>query len=635
MFNHLQGLLTGRANIVIFAMSQFTLSALIFLLAPLSLPARAGMPAASDPTALQVMHRGVETLVLRGTRVQMAAQHGQAIRGRVEGTALPYFADKIASSIRRTYIAEADELLGRMAIRAVDVYLLVPLRRSIPGDDLAVLDAFSVASGFDYTSALSAHVVPDAGQWLIAQLFHGNSIAGGAFSSPFGCSSVVVAPSRSSTGGLIHGRNLDYDSYGTFDQHPVMLYFLPNAPSEQAYMSVTSTGIHTAGITAMNESGIVLTLHQAMVDETTRHGPPVLGVTERVVRQARTLEEAAQLIQASRFAGAWRIIVSSVNEGTAATFEVSARGVERISMTANALVETNHAMTESMRRREFSLSFQYFEDTRLRRRALESKLSTIARPGVQDVLDLVSGTTSEGVERTHHGIPAKMNNIQSVIFDGAAGLVWMAVPTAAGSKPTEGNYIPFPTPARLKAAAQASSPEVAIRALLAQMPASMHRSAPSRPERVQAHALYRRAAHIATDQGRWRDAYALIREAAILEPMEAFYVIMAGATALRAAGSETDAGRITQWISVADRNFRQAMQMDMSPYHQNFVALLHGRVLDSMGDRTAAMEAYRRVDRRMSRPLANAADGGLSHAYASWHSRTMTLDYIHADVLRF
>jgi len=103
------------------------------------------------------------------------------------------------------------------------------------------------------------------------------------------------------TGDFIHARNLDYESQGVFDRNPAVIYFHPEKAGELNYGSVTSLGIHTAGITGFNEAGITLGLHQTFVDAVSRTGTPILSVTERVVREARTLDQALQMLQSAKY----------------------------------------------------------------------------------------------------------------------------------------------------------------------------------------------------------------------------------------------------------------------------------------------------------------------------------------------
>jgi len=74
-------------------------------------------------------------------------------------------------------------------------------------------------------------------------------------------------------------------------------------------------------------------------------------VTERVVREARTLDQALQMLQSAKYAGSWAVVVSSATERRAAVVEVSSDGVVAREMTNHHIVMTNHVFSETMRKK--------------------------------------------------------------------------------------------------------------------------------------------------------------------------------------------------------------------------------------------------------------------------------------------
>lgn len=602
----------------------------------------AGAPArAAELPLASADHRGVRVLVLAGSREAMAAQHGAFVRAEGGETAVPYFARKIPNQIAQAWIAQDFPFLASAFQRLIDWVVLRPLRAAIPEADARAAIAFASAAGYPERDVLGALVLPDAGQWLTTRLFRANSLLQGVFVPipALGCSTFFVPAGRSSTGVPLLARNLDYEGYGIFDRRPAVLYSLPEAPGELPYVSVTSLGLHTAGITGANDAGLILTLHQTMVNRVTLRAPPILATTESVLRRARTLDEAIALLRASEYAGSWRIVLTSTAENRSASVEVGHGAVE-VFEEPGLRVETNHVRAASMREREYSISYRYFEDTRLRERALRAALSRAGdrvTPAVASAI-LAGHRDADGAPRSTHGVPAKLNNIQSVVFSPGENRLYVAVPPLQDGKPLGGRFVPLP----LRASALAS--EAALREALAEQPPDIDRGPDLPPAKARAHAAARLAARLATEEGRNAEALALIEQAADLDPSEPHYPIVAAAAWLhvagerfkrRAEGERANGGppgaalaEMERWIQVAER-------AELSVYHQALVHLLRGRLFDARGLRSDAVAEYRSVRSGISALLDRDVQKNLRHPYRLAEARKVVVDWIHGDLLRF
>ena len=579
-------------------------------------------------------HRGVWILSLRGSRVEMAAQHGRLVADRIAETALPYFADRIRTAVRQAGPLRKSKALARAAELLVDLTVMAPLRRRLTEEDQAVARAFAQGSGYPEEKVLDGWVVPDAGQWLVGQVFGGLRPLAGAYAPlppALGCSSFVTGDAEE---GLIHARNLDYDSYGVFDANPVVIYFHPSDPNEQSYASFSSLGLHTAGITAVNESGVALGLHQTMVDDARVRGTPILSITESVIRGARTLDEAIAILRAARFTSSWNVILSSAREGRAASVEVSPSDVSVFELDGSLLARTNHVMSPVQQAKEFSYDYMYSEDTRARLANLEAMFAGRASIAAPDAVDAISSAVDfrggRSEDRTHHRIVAKMNNIQSVVMSARAGIAYVAVPVVAGSKPVEGRYVPVP----MELAALRAGGEAGLEAALASMPGDLAPSRGVSEARARAHSLYREAAVLAGEQSRFGDAAERVGQARALEPGEAIYPLMEGILLFRAAG-EVGRDGAEALVEAAAERLVDARALGLSAYHQSLASLFLGRSADLLGHREEALGHYGRVDREFSEPLAKAAKRGLREAYRLGRIGRLVVDVIHGDVFRF
>ena len=577
--------------------------------------------------------QGVWVMDLYGTREEMAKRHGELIRDKIEQTALPYFSDKIRHSIAQTYIIRDFPALALPFQSAIDLVIEEPLRNAIPREDARALDAFAEGVNLPPRRLYNGWILPDAGQWLTATLFGSNQIKKGFFGTfpivpDWGCSS-LIATSERSTDGLLHARNLDYEGYGIFDRATTLIRYHPSEPEAQDYISIGALGLHQAGITAMNQSGIILTLHQAMVDQVSLTGTPILSANERVIREAHSLQEAVALLSRMKHSGSWRILLSSALEDRALLIEVSTKGTfvvedsrtSRPTAPQGLMLATNHVIAPELRKDEFSVNYRYAEDTRLRLRALQN-LSQRRLQGTTGKFDLGSAidaiSSFEAFDDqgnssmpTSHGIISKMNNIQSVVFEPARNQVWIATPPAEEpfAKPVQGKYISFPL-----FRTSMSPPTYAIRE-----PSMVPTKA-----RVRAHALFRQAAAISTEESQFLEAAKLYIQAGDQEPTEALYPLMAGLSLFQ--GEDFLRAHI---------QLERALQLQPDLYQQSVLHLFLGRISDIEGQRGDALIHYNQVKSEFSQALAKEAALGRRKPYRAKSAHQVVLDAVQADVLRW
>jgi hypothetical protein len=557
--------------------------------------ARAGEVVAREGRATLARHNGVWIANLFGTREEMAYQHGRLARGMIRDSALPFFADRIHSTVRQTYILKNHPHLAAAANAVIDWVVARPLRDRLPAEDRAVDQAFARGAGVPGREVLDAQVVPDVGQWLTAHLFGDQRVG------DLGCTTILAFDPG---GEPLHARNLDYEGYGVFDREPAVLYFHPDDPREQAYASFTSLGLHTAGITGYNEAGLSLSLHLTYVDATSRHGTPILSVTERVVREARTLDQALDILRSEHYAGSWNVIVSSSRERRAASVEVSAEGAQARLLEGTRATLTNHVFTPLMRAKEYLPSYSAARSSRDRLAAVQAGFS--ARAGqpfsLQDAVDLISG-----------GPVAVLNNVQSVVLAPGRGSAYVAVSDVPGGKPMDGRYVEVPLDLLQLSDEASLERELVVHA------SSLRPSVSARPEQSLAHARYREGARLASDDAQ-AAGDSMDRAIALLD--QAGDPLMAGLTCLKAR--RLDPGRTRLERALAD-----PAAAGLDAYHQSLAHLLLGRVGLAIGDSALAREHYA----RLTGPLA--ARFASERRYRAKDFRKLAIDYANRDLYRF
>lgn len=588
-------------------------------------------------------HKGVRLLHLSGSRAEMAAQHGKIwAKLKKEGheTALPFFLNRVSNSIAQSkWVRRFPFLKGPMEY----FFHLFVTRKSVGEllpDDRKMLEAFAESAGLDPDDMLRGWVVPDTGQWINARFYGENRFLSGAFGpvSELGCSSFVISPSRSSVG-MIHARNLDYESYTVYDQFPTVIYYHPD--QGQKYLSVSSLGIHTAGITGMNESGLIVEIHVTTLDETSLSGRPILSVTEQVIREAKTFQQAIQLLKSANYASSWKVMISSHREGKAAEVDVSAKGVRVHPMSGTELWGTNHVYAEDTSSRkdtEFSTSYRYYSDSHLRYQTLKGQFARLGEKGKADeqfAVNTISshefvaqGQSKDFQQRAFHGVLSRMNNIQSVVFVPQKGLAYVAVPRIPGAKPLQGNYVPVPIDFTRM------SKEDFLKSL-SELPQSLRGENSGSESLERAMARYRQGAHLLTSQRDFEKGVAAVEEATRYLRSEPVYTVMLAATYLKWAGSIAGDGDPSRFIEKAVHWLERAFARRLPPYLGSLAHLLSARIHDIRGSRGLAIQAYQKVEEGFSRALREAKQAGLKVPYRLESADEMVLDYVVGDLKRF
>jgi hypothetical protein len=236
----------------------------------------------------------------------MAYQHGRLLRDDIRQGALPQTATIVRNSVINSFplppmlINPAMKVIsrlygGQMAHFAAD-QLQMPL-------DQYLADAYGMAAGagLDVEQVLRALTGPETLQVLLGEQASGGS----ALPAPLSVKSCTDFVAKSNHGqGFIIGRNTDYPLNGTFDRFPTVVYYHPT-DGDQKFMSVTSAGLHTAGVVGMNESGLYLGIHTIPTHEVSKRGFPAFSIGELVLRKAKSFDEAIKLFSTTKPAAGW------------------------------------------------------------------------------------------------------------------------------------------------------------------------------------------------------------------------------------------------------------------------------------------------------------------------------------------
>jgi isopenicillin-N N-acyltransferase-like protein len=157
-----------------------------------------------------------------------------------------------------------------------------------------------------------------------------------------GCSTLIVEPTKSATGGPLFGRNFDFPPFGVLDRYGVVFVVKPH--EKRAFVSVSYPGLMGV-ISGMNDAGLcVATLDVYESGDGSSHfdplGVPLTLVFRQILEECTTVDEAEALLKRTHATTQANLAVC--DRDTAAVFEITPKQVARRNAAKAALPCTNH-----------------------------------------------------------------------------------------------------------------------------------------------------------------------------------------------------------------------------------------------------------------------------------------------------
>ncbi|MEM7222706.1 MAG: C45 family autoproteolytic acyltransferase/hydrolase [Pseudomonadota bacterium] len=186
----------------------------------------------------------------------------------------------------------------------------------------------------------------------------------------FACTGFSVPRGVTACGRHLHARNLDADLYN-WNKAPV-LYLVDETPENAAWHRYAAFGtaglIYPGGISGLNDAGIAASLHQMSTTNYESgflfgHGDIAPFVQQRVLREAGSLDEAAEIIEDSKHFAAWTIFCSDAKTGETQRFEFNGDKVRAGLRTGQPVAQTNHFLDPDLQERRFDEDDGHFTPT--------------------------------------------------------------------------------------------------------------------------------------------------------------------------------------------------------------------------------------------------------------------------------
>jgi len=370
---------------------------------------------------------GVHVVRLAGSPVDRARRMGELVkRGVLSGEVLRYFTDKVSD------VAHAEN--GTLAGPLLLVYhqLVRLFHRAAPSPIAEEIDAMAHALGVDPIVLRGGLSLPDTGVFVhgLGYWLH--------FLPATGCSSVATPLAG---GGFAYGRNLDFAGVGAWDRHPMIAVLEPEPGSKELrHLAIGADGLPFAGITGVNEAGITFAVHQNFSRDISTHGVPMVLIGELVLRSAKTLDEAIEVLRRNRPANLWTFVLNDLRNGESVAVESSSRVFLARRSRDRPFAQTNHAQHAETRERE-TAAYGTLANSEFRFDRLLSGIEK-APDGVGALAKLLAYQEDPlGQLSAYHDV-LKSETIQTVLFEARGDSVRLAV-TVDPAPASSGKYAVF------------------------------------------------------------------------------------------------------------------------------------------------------------------------------------------------
>ena len=249
-----------------------------------------------------------DALVLEGSGYEMGVQQGLALRSTIAELNSAWLRPKLRA------VPFLIEWFAKQKARHMAEFMPEDFKDEIRG--------MTELAGLDYDTGLIINSIPDIME-----------IA----SRPFACSTFVVLPQRSQTGGLLYGRNLDYS-----DSDVLRPYWTPTVFAKTGKLRIFSINVPgmSGVLTAINEKGVMVSRMTSYSQDKTSHGISSMILMRQILETAQTAAEAADLYRRAARTVAVNIMISDpktavVVEATAHKFELRTPSAEGLLYSAN------------------------------------------------------------------------------------------------------------------------------------------------------------------------------------------------------------------------------------------------------------------------------------------------------------
>ncbi len=153
------------------------------------------------------------------------------------------------------------------------------------------------------------------------------------------CSNFVALPALAGNGGVVHGRNLDWQADPAII--PASTVFVLHPDQGVPFICLSWPGI-IGTLTGLNAGHLSLGEMTSASTECTLEGMPVMLLLRTVLQQAKTLDQAWRLLEAGPRTTGYNVMIASGTAESAFVAEMTAHSIGKVEPIGGMLISTNH-----------------------------------------------------------------------------------------------------------------------------------------------------------------------------------------------------------------------------------------------------------------------------------------------------
>lgn len=408
-------------------------------------------PSSADPSPRTAhgpsWHRrvhGIHVLSLRGTFEEMGRQHGALLASEIRRGPIPYyrtFTQKLARGAVPGPLSEALRLALRHTVGR-------KVGEQLPPFALETMRGLAEGAGLPFDEVLDGCTMPDTLVWLASRVIELRRVPPAVrhrLALGLGCTSAVAWGAATKDGKLLHARNFDYHGVSCWPSTAAVLFHTPARRAVglgQRYVACGAAGVAMGGITAMNEAGLSLTVHQHMFTDRARLGGTPIGcVGDEIMREATSLADAEAILARHRPIGCWTYLVADGRRREVLCWEENPdRNVTlRVPSAETTFGYANVYLDRALGDTERDLYPTYWRHNQARHARSNELLK--AQAGSLDAAGMGAILADVGDARCRLRDSIAMTlTVGSVVFRPEDGVLWLG----SGEAPTShGAFIPF------------------------------------------------------------------------------------------------------------------------------------------------------------------------------------------------
>lgn len=568
--------------------------------------------------------QNVHFLYLKGTAVERAQRHGALLKQIIPHGALKALAEKNTALIQRAPGILSRPLFQKAILKLYHNGLIQYLKGRLPAETLDIVHAFALAAEVPLEMCIEGFFQSDALMLLtrtslMKVLLREWPIESAVEGLP-GCTSGVVLKDLTLNRKLLVARNLDYPVVGAWEKNLAVLFQEPTENKHIPFISFTSAGIHTGGITAMNEEGLTLSTHAHFGKKVSLHGTTITWLGNTIIEKAKCIDEAVDFIRKTPRISNWAFVLSSAQENRAVVVEMTPDQHYVRESSRGLLSHSNFFHYPPFQAEEAWLCGAYYEDLKARKCAMQTRLEEKKdRVSARDLMESLGDHQDRlvNMERVLGNTTSAPSTVQSIVMEPESQMFWMSNrPSAPAGL---GPFVEWDGCEIWKNFRKQKKFDIEARVYtVREKPAAL----------LKAIEAYQEAYQLWTMGGRTPAQCALIVRA--LKKACEYY--------------PEDAHLWMQWglFSFYIQEFHQsrfcferARTMPMQPHLIQVCDLFLARIDDLFGERAKALARYRRWEEVQDPKLKKAYRQGLKRKYSIKKISTLILEFQFPDVFQY